>query len=160
LAYRKVLGRHVPVKVTKELRLSTQYPPGIKTGTSGVRSRSPKCWCGTYWQRNGLTPATFTLNTASFHITKLGLLPHDVFLSSVWSSEQTEKEQNWAVPGCYHYSLRNSPEERGSHLLRDGSLKSGKQKGFSYAAVSKLCGRNWNSVLFSRGFGLPNDGLP
>jgi hypothetical protein len=24
----------------------------------------------------------------------------------------------------YHYSLGNNPEERGSHLLRDGSLKS------------------------------------
>jgi len=24
----------------------------------------------------------------------------------------------------YHYSLRNNPEERSSHLLRDGSLKS------------------------------------
>ena len=24
----------------------------------------------------------------------------------------------------YHYSLRNNPEERGSHILRGGSLKS------------------------------------
>jgi hypothetical protein len=26
----------------------------------------------------------------------------------------------------YHYSLRNNPEERSYHLLRDGSLKSHK----------------------------------
>jgi len=26
----------------------------------------------------------------------------------------------------YHYSLRNNPEERSSHLLRDGSLKTRK----------------------------------
>ena len=109
---------------------------GIKPGTSAVRSRSAKRRCGTFRQRNGLTPLTFTLYTASFHITKLGRLPHDVFLSSVRSSELAKMEGNCAVLGYYHYSLGNSPEKRSSHPLRGGSLKSRKQKRFSQAAVS------------------------
>ena len=118
----------------KSLRNSDCVPSslgGTKPGTSAVRSRNAKCRCGTFCQRNGLTPVTFSLYTAPFHITKLGLLPHDVFLSSVWSSELAKIEGNCAVLGYYHYSLGNSPEERSSHPLRGGSLKSRKQKRFS-----------------------------
>jgi hypothetical protein len=73
---------------------------GIKPGTSGMRSRSAKCRCGTFYQRNGLTPATFTLNTASFRSTKLGLMPHDMFLSSLWSSEQAKKKKKRTELRC------------------------------------------------------------
>jgi hypothetical protein len=56
----------------------------------------------------------------------------------------------------YHYSLRNDPEERSSHLLRDGSLKSRKEKvtvSFTkrrhhiYIEVQKAHNRNYSILI-------------
>jgi hypothetical protein len=40
----------------------------------------------------------------------------------------------------YHYTLRNNPEERVSHLLGGGSLKSGK---ISWLYRSKISAADW-----------------
>jgi hypothetical protein len=45
------------------------------------------------------------------------------------------KHENCLLLGNYHYSLRNNPEERSSHLLRDGSLKS---PNFKHGAGAKF----------------------
>jgi len=42
----------------------------------------------------------------------------------------------------YHYSLRNNPEERSSHLLRGGTLKSRIKRACFFIAASPYCSCN------------------
>jgi hypothetical protein len=47
-------------------------------------------------------------------------MPNNPYVLATYYS----KHENCVLLGIYHYSLRNNPEERSSHLPRDGSLKS------------------------------------